>query len=143
MSMHADKGKATEKRVQVYLESRSRASTDFAWHRFPDSRAARGALAAQPSDFLVGIAGAMTFLEVKETKEKHRLPKASVSQYGALLKWHLAGFRVLVVVYRSELQDWTYLDNDDLFGYDVCPPSFPFHVSRTYPNDLVLLEELL
>lgn len=143
MNKHADKGKDTEKAVQDYLEKRSLASTAFAWHRFPDARAARGALASQPCDFLVGVNGQTIFLEAKETEQKIRLPKNKISQYGTLLKWHWAGFRVLVVVHRSDLQDWTYLDNDDLFGYDVCPPSFPFHASRTYPNELVLLEYLL
>jgi hypothetical protein len=68
-------GKVAEKAVQGWLEKTSASRRDFAFHRYPDARAARGALAAQPSDFLVAYKKLGVFhLEVKETEQQYRLP---------------------------------------------------------------------
>ena len=129
-----DAGKWAEKEVQAWLEAKSAADAGFAWHRFPDARAARGALAAQPCDFLVSMAmddngGHRTvFLEVKETAQKNRLPKAKISQYGTLKKFYWTNADVMVLVYMSEFKKWVVLqatpEYNDLFYFDECPPSF-------------------
>ncbi len=135
-------GKWAEKQVQTWLESRSATSFSFGWHRFPDARAARGALAAQPSDMLVVHTGVVMFLEIKESKETKRLPKAKVSQYGALLKFHLAGAKVAVLIFRSSLVDWVYITNEHLFEHEECPPSFPFEGRPSFPSAAAALQEI-
>lgn len=118
-------GKKTEAAVFAWLTARSNADAEFAWHRLPDARSARGAIAAQPSDALVIWKGVgTTFLEIKETKEIRRLPKAKIGQYGILKKMDMAGAVVLIVIYLSSLDRWTVLGNSDLFRFEVCPPSF-------------------
>lgn len=120
-----DPGKWAEKQAQGWLESASQQSQHFAWHRYPDSKAARGVIGAQPADFLVSFGSGNTFhLEVKETKQINRLPKAKISQFGMLLKFHWAGITPYVLIYRSEMRDWVYLGPDQLFMYETCPPSF-------------------
>lgn len=159
-----DPGKEVEGLVQAWLEEQSKARLGFAYHRYPDARAARGALAAQPADFIVGQktqtsvkteladnAGQHlvlqadlcrpTHLEVKDTQQERRLPKASIGQYGKLLMFHLAGFRTLVVVRRRTLGDWVCLTGEDLFSHPECPPSFSFAALTAYPNHTSLLEE--
>ena len=142
MSKHANLGKKAEKQVQAWLEARSAAGVAFAFHRFPDARAARGMLAAQPSDYLVAHRGRMVLLEVKETQQERRLPKAKVSQYGALLKFYLAGSDVIVLVYRSTTSDWVYLDADNLFDNAECPPSFPLYNLPAFASASDALEEI-
>jgi len=130
MSKHANLGKAAEKQVQAWLEARSVRDAAFAFHRFPDARAARGAMAAQPSDLLVVHRGVVTFLEVKECAHPVRIQRSKITQYGALKRMHWAGARVVVLVYRSLYDDWVFLDADDLFGADDAPASFKFSTDR-------------
>jgi hypothetical protein len=139
--MKGDAGKWAEKSVQDWLSIRSDADSRFAFHRFPDARSARGALAAQPSDNLVIHRGTVTFLEVKESAEKVRLPRSKVSQYGALMKMSWAGARVAVIVHRSTYKDWLVLKNEHLF-FNETPTSFPFLNHPTYPTAAAALEEL-
>lgn len=139
--MKGDAGKAAEREVQTWLNKESDNNSAFSTHRFPDARAARGALAAQPSDNLVVHRGEITFLEVKESAEKTRLPRAKVSQYGSLLKFHWAGARVLVIVHRSLYKDWVVLHNKHLF-LDDTPASFPFAGLPTYPTAAAALSEM-
>lgn len=125
MAKLLDPGKQAEKDVEDWLKAASSASFQVAYHRFPDARAARGALAAQPSDFLLWYYGTAFFLEVKETKQVSRLPLAKVSQYGKLKQFHLAGALVRVIIYMSELKKWTVLRNFHLFEeLDGTPTSF-------------------
>ena len=144
-----DAGKWAEKEVQAWLEAKSAADAGFAWHRFPDARAARGALAAQPCDFLVsgatlGGGNRVVFLEVKETAQKSRLPKAKISQYGTLKKFYWTNAEVVVLVYMSEHQKWVMLqatqEIDDLFHYDECPASFDLSQLDTYETASEALE---
>lgn len=141
-----DLGKWAEKQVGAWLEARSQSLSNFAYHRYPDARAARGALAAQPADFLVGCkvfrGDVALHLEVKETAQARRLPRSKISQYGSLLKFHWAGFRTLVVVYRSAFDDWTYFTGAELFEHDECPTSFAFIEGRSFPNHTSLLDQL-
>lgn len=72
-------------------------------------------------------------MEVKESKETNRLPKAKISQYGMLKKMDMAGAIVRVVVYLSSFDKWVVLGNSDLFCHEVCPPSFSLG-GRSYPT---------
>jgi hypothetical protein len=129
-----DKGKWAEKVTGEALEERSAKELRFAWHRLPDAKAARGALSSQPSDFLVTYKGRTTFLEVKETQQISRLPKTKISQFGALLKFNLAGADVKVLVHRSVCGDWVILTADDLFNHQDVPKSFPFAGHKAYES---------
>lgn len=139
--MKGDAGKWAEREVQKWLDAESKANAKFAFHRFPDARAARGALASQPSDHLTVHRGEITFLETKETAELRRLPRDRISQYGALQKMSWAGARVAVIVHRATYPDWIVLHNKDLFFADT-PPSFPFLGLPTYPTAAAALAEL-
>jgi hypothetical protein len=139
-------GKWGEKQVGKWLEARSTSEAGFAYHRYPDARAARGALPAQPADFLVAyrtpLRSSAIHLEVKETAQKTRLPRAKVSQFGKLQMFHWAGFRTLIVVYRSLFNDWTYFVPHDLFTTEEPPASFPFVEGRSFPTAEALLDSL-
>ncbi len=141
-----DPGKEAEKDAAEWLEARSLQAFDFAWHRFPDSRAARGLIGAQPSDFLVSVADGSyhnrtVYLEVKSTEMPTRLPKAKVSQYGMLRKFAWTNAEVLVLVHQPLLQRWVYLTNDDLFSYEDCPASFPLTNLPTFASAKEALED--
>lgn len=139
---HADRGKAAEKLVQDWLEARSQAQASFAYHRYPDARAARGTLPAQPADYLVSQPGKPVHLEVKECANALRLPKDKVSQYGKLKMFSLAGFRTFVLIYRSALSDWVFLNELDLFEHEECPASFPMSGLTSYPTHTKALERI-
>jgi hypothetical protein len=131
MASKANLGKWAEAEVRDVLVTLSNQNLRFAWHRYPDSRSARNLIQAQPADFLVADsrrgAPVVYHLEVKETAQKHRLPKDKVSQWADLRKFSFAGIQPYVLVYRSEYSDWVFFDNTTLIDpYDTCPPSFPF-----------------
>lgn len=140
--MKGDAGKWAEKQTQEWLDAQSLRDSTFAFHRFPDARAARGGLASQPSDHLVVHRGVVTFLETKETKELKRLPRAKVSQIGMLLKFHLAGASVGVLVHRTEFKDWVLFTGQHLFpSSDDTLKSFPFDALIPYPTAAAALGE--
>lgn len=125
-----DPGKWAEAEVQKWLEDKSARDARFAFHRYPDARAARGALAAQPADYLVAQSPPHRLpyvfnVEVKETANPVRLPRAKVGQYGKLRMFHLAGMRTLLLVYRSAHDDWVAFEGHELFPAET-PISFPF-----------------
>lgn len=134
-------GKWAEAQVQEWLDKQSARDWTFAFHRFPDARAAQGQLASQPSDHLVVHKGYTTFLETKETAEKNRLPRGRITQIGMLQKFHLAGANVAVVVYRSLYKDWVVFTSQHLFPKGSTPPSFPFDGLITYPSAEAALSE--
>lgn len=136
-----DKGKWAEKEAQGYLEKRSQASCSFSYHRLPDSHSARNFLQAQPADYLVVSEGNTTLLEVKESANPLRIPKAKISQWGALYRFHLAGASVLVLVYMSAHQKWVYLTGDDLFCFEDCPASFLLTSLRRFDTAADALQE--
>lgn len=144
----ADRGKWTEDKVQTWLKGRTEKQASFAYHRFPDARAARNALAAQPSDWLTSMLTAsginfVTLLEAKETAEMRRLPKGKIGQYGKLFMFHLTGMPVRVLVHRSAFNDWVYFTEVDLFSHgDVVPTSFPFAGKPTFATAAEALEEI-
>lgn len=136
-------GKLEEKLVREWLEERNQHKQRFAYHRFPDARAARGAMQAQPSDMLVISEGITTFLEIKSTEQKTRLPRSKVSQYGMLKKMSFAGAEVAVLVHRLAFNDWIVFENLDLdFLADDTPTSFPFEGRRTFPTHAAALTYL-
>lgn len=142
-----DPGKEVEKLVETWLEARAAKQLGFAFHRYPDARAARGALAAQPADWIVGMrvserARYAFHLEAKDTAEVKRLPKKAIRQYGKLLMFHHAGFETLVVIRRRVVGDWVYLSGSDLFSQGECPPSFLLEDRRKFPDHIQLLEYL-
>ena len=133
-SRWADMGKWAEAHTEEWLKAKSAETKLFNWHRFPDARAARGALAAQPSDWITAYAGVHVWLECKETAEKYRLPRAKVSQYSKLLAWHWAKAQVRVLVYRSQYQDWVFFDNKELFDHVETPTSFSWSGKPYFPT---------
>lgn len=121
-------GKWAEAEARKYLEARSDRDFGFAFHRYPDARAARGSLPAQPSDYIVALKDVHHHdhwhIEVKETAQERRLPKAKIRQYGMLKKFWWAGTLPLVPVFRSTLDDWVCLTHAELFATDDAPVSF-------------------
>lgn len=152
ISEYADRGKWAENEAQEWLEEMSGKHKRFAFHRYPDARAARGALSPQPADYLVAYqwggaytngGGKLTWhLEVKETAEKYRLPADKVSQYGKLKMFYWAGVRCSVLVYRSHHNDWTVFMDYDILEHKDMPPSFVFN-DRSYPDKTTALMAIL
>lgn len=116
MSDKNDKGKWAEKQIQDLLVAYNRRFLDVTFHRLPDARAARGALAAQPADFLLAAHGRGYFLEVKETAQLHKLPRDKVSQAPELRKFALAGMGFAVLVYHSALDQWRCIPQEVFMG---------------------------
>lgn len=137
----SDPGKWAESQARVWLEAQSQAVAGFTWHRYPDAKAARGALAAQPADYLVSN-GTIFHLETKETKKVNRIPADKIRQYGMLKKWWWAKITPFVVVYRSECKDWLYLGPDELFCFDDCPPSFDMLARPKFATCADVMKEL-
>lgn len=143
MSGLGDRGKWAEARVQEYLDARSDADVNLAWHRFPDPRAARGYMGSkQPADYVVAYKGLNHYLEVKETEHPLRLFKSKIGQYGLLKKFWLAGMPCYCVIYRSHHDNWSYFKDDELFVRGEAPPSFLFKVGRDFPTAASVLEHL-
>ena len=138
----ANAGKWAEKEAQTFLTQASNYTTDLAWHRLPDAKASRNFISAQPSDFVVIHKGVTTWLEIKETANPIRLPKAKVSQWGTLYKFHLAGANVVVLVYQSAHKHWVYLTNDDLFSSEDCPASFVLTGRKSFSTAAEALQEI-
>lgn len=115
-----NRGKWAEKQVRDFLEALNNDRLDFAYHRLPDPRAARGVLAAQPSDFMAqvgdSVAGKATFyfIEVKETEHDYRLPYTKIRQYAILRKWMLAGAMPFVITFHSIIEKWRVMFLDEL-----------------------------
>ena len=78
---------------------------NFFWHQFADSKAARGFINSQPSDFIIASekTGAM-LVEAKASEEISSLAKCAKkmlrpSQVGSIIKWNRAGQRSLILFY--------------------------------------------
>lgn len=147
----ADRGKWTEEKVQDWLKGHGGKHVNFAWHRLPDARSARGALSAQPADWMTStlLPNGVVFpvlLEAKETTESRKLPKDKIGQYGKLYMFSLAGMSIRVVVYRSTTNDWTYFTELELFpmtsSTDDVPTSFSFAGRPTFATAAEALEEI-
>ncbi len=141
-----DPGKQAEKDAAAWLEQCSKEDAGFAWHRLPDARSAMGRVAAQPSDFLVSVAvedglNRTVYLEVKETANPARLPKAKIGQYGMLQKFYWTNAHVLVLVYMSAHQKWVYMTGAQLFCFEDCPASFLLTRLRRFDTAADALQE--
>lgn len=140
-----DLGKWAESEAGKWLQAQSDAQFDFAFHRLPDTRAARGMISAQPADFIVanGSAYGGRYLEVKETANPTRLPRDKVPQLPLLQKFWWAGTRFDVVVYRSTYDDWVIFKPNELCppGVDA-PKSFPFGDRPSYPTAAAALQKV-
>lgn len=137
-----DKGKWAEKQVLLWLNEESNKYTGLAFHRLPDARAARGVLASQPADAIIVKDGHFYLLEIKETAQTLRLPKAKVSQWGSLKKFYWAGAVPIVLVFMSASNRWVWLEAPNL-GMDAeeCPASFPLTNLPTFASAGEALEE--
>lgn len=100
-------GKETEKLVEGVFDKWNTRVT-FAWHRLPDAKSARGALKAQPADYLYRSGSHSGFIEVKALKHNYRLPRDRVSQLATLRKWSLAGGENLVLVHHYMTGEWKW-----------------------------------
>ena len=92
----------------------------FYWHQFPDSKAARGFISSQPSDFLVkGPTTPVMLFEAKASVKKKSLASCAKSailpaQIGHHKKFHRAGGKTLFIFYgqlenRVEVWDGKYV----------------------------------
>lgn len=140
-----DPGEWAEQQVRAFLVEENARCANFCFHRYPDTKAARSQLiAAQPSDYLVANNARLHFhIEVKETAQPNRLPKAKIRQYGQLLKWWHGGIHPRVVIFRSAHNDWTWIGPDQLFGFDVVPPSFDMTGRPSFSHANELLQDIL
>ena len=108
-------GKETERMVIEELDQLN-TRLDFAYHRLPDAKAARGALAAQPADFIVSSGKGM-YLEVKAIKHAFRVPKDKIRQLAVLKKFELAGMPAAIIVHHYIEGIWRVVRPKDLeFG---------------------------
>ena len=121
-------GKETEKLVELlFTEWNKRQS--FAWHRLPDSHAARGFLKAQPADFVYRSGQFSGFIEVKALKHPYRLSTDRVTQLATLKKWSLAGSQNLILVHHYMEGVWRVLYPG---GLDASVPSWDLREVPTY-----------
>jgi hypothetical protein len=109
-------GKEVEKRVMDLFKDWN-SHQAFAYHRLPDSAAARNYLVAQPADLVWRCGKHSGFLEVKALKKTHRLPATRLTQHAVLNKWALAGATNLVLVFHYPDLVWRVANVLDLpFG---------------------------
>ena len=123
-------GRETERLVENLLNEENTRRADFAWHRFPDSKAAGRVIAAQPSDYLVANGKRTFLLEAKALSHAYRLPKDKVRQLATMHKFEAAGVRGVIVVHHYLEGVWRcFLAKDLELGlpsWDLRPfPTFP------------------
>jgi hypothetical protein len=131
-SMIGQRGKDAEKAVEKLLGIANNRIFEFAWHRYPDTRAARGLIQAQPCDYLIACGGAF-HLEVKSTKHDYRLTRDKLSQLPRLLVFSSAGIPFVVLVYHSVLRQWRCVPGE-FFAGDLHAPSWNLKGFQLYPN---------
>lgn len=98
-------GKETELLVESALKKLN-VRQDFAWHRLPDARAARGALKAQPGDYQYIFHKVFGYIEVKALKHPTRLPATRLTQLPIMNKWEMAGASSVVLVHHYMTGEW-------------------------------------
>lgn len=118
-----DRGKATEKEVERFLQAQSNRFAAFNYERLPDARAAGGRFKAMVADFDLARPGLNAFLEAKETEHDYRLQAARVTQLPRLRKWALSGRDFAVVVFHSKIQKWRLVPQSFL-GLEGTPTSW-------------------
>lgn len=106
-------GKETEKLLTT-LFTEMNSKQDFAFSRLPDATSARGALAAQPGDYVYRHGQFSGFVELKALKHLTRLPAARLTQLPTLKKWALAGSQSVVLVFHWVSGQWRVLLPENL-----------------------------
>lgn len=123
-------GKETEKMVEaLFIEWNN--STNFAWHRLPDAKSARGMLRAQPADYIYRSPTGSGFIEVKALKHPYRLPSERVSQLPTLKKWALAGSQDIILVHHYMIGQWRIMCPEDI---ECGVPSWDLSRIETHPT---------
>jgi hypothetical protein len=107
------RGKTLEKAVEKLLAELNSLNLEFAWHRYPDTRAARGMIKAQPCDYLLAC-GRAWHLEVKETHHDFRLPRDKLSQLPTLQKFAAAGLGFGVIVHHTTTGKYRFVERQFL-----------------------------
>lgn len=123
-------GKTTEKLVISVLEGLN-SRQDFAYHRLSDAKAARGAIAAQPADFIIADGKKGLFLEVKSIKHPYRLTRDGVRQLPLMKKFELAGMPSLILVHHYLEGVWRVVTPDQL---EPGKPSWDLGFAYAYPS---------
>jgi len=106
MSAPGDRGKAAEKAVLAVLTKWNTKYVRFVYERLADARAARGAIKAQISDFIIHVPDRFVMLEVKETTHEYRIAKDKLAQLPRMKKWIEAGASGLALIHHSETCLW-------------------------------------
>lgn len=133
-------GKETERLVEQLLDEENTRRADFAWHRFPDSRAAGRVIAAQPSDYLVANGKKGLLLEAKALSHPYRLPKDKVRQLATMHKFDAAGVRGVIVVHHYLEGVWRCFRATDL---ELGLPSWDLRPFPTFPSAALALSAYL
>lgn len=129
-------GKETETLIEN-LFSDWNSSQNFAWHRMPDAKAARGRVSAQPADFMYRHGKFSGFLEVKALKHAKLLPSGRVTQLPTLRKWSLAGSNDVILVFQYLEDKWRVMFPDEL---DPSVPSWDISGVKSFstPGDALI-----
>jgi hypothetical protein len=131
------RGKTAEKLVQALLDEWNTKCVNFAYTRLADSRAARGMVKAQISDYIVWHKEVSIPLEVKSIEHDYRLPKANLDQLPNLKKVELAGAYPLVLVH-FKLSDVWRVAPTSYFEFGV--PSWDMRNRSTYATAKLALQ---
>jgi hypothetical protein len=133
-------GSETEKLVESLLDQENTRRLDFAWHRFPDSKAAGRVIAAQPSDYLVANGKRTFLLEVKATNHAYRLAKDKVRQLAVMHKFDAASTKGVIVVNHYMDNLWRCFRATDL---ELGKPSWDLRGFPTFPSAELALSAYL
>lgn len=140
-SLRSDQvGKETERLVENLLNEENTRRADFAWHRFPDSKAAGRVIAAQPSDYLVANGKRTFLLEAKALSHAYRLPKDKVRQLATMHKFDAAGTKGVIVVHHYLEGMWRCFLAKDL---ELGLPSWDLRGFPTFPSAELALSAYL
>ena len=140
-SLRSDQvGKETERLIENLLNEENTRRADFAWHRFPDSKAAGRVIAAQPSDYLVANGKRTFLLEVKALSHAYRLPKDKVSQLATMHKFDAANTKGVIVVNHYLESVWRCFRATDL---ELGLPSWDLRPFPTFPSAELALSAYL
>jgi hypothetical protein len=128
------RGKNAERLVKSALDKLNEEIFEFAWHRYPDTRASRGMIAAQPCDYLLSCAGYAHHLEVKEIEDEKemRFPRKRLTQLPLLTKFAHAGIDFGVLIYHSRRREWRFIYERVFLANDA--PSLDLAAFPAYPN---------
>ena len=133
-------GKETERLVEQLLDEENTRRADFAWHRFPDSRAAGRVIEAQPSDYLVANGKRTFLLEAKALSHAYQLPKDKVRQLATMHKFDAASAKGVIVVNHYLEGVWRCFRATDL---ELGRPSWDLRPFPTFPSAALALSAYL